>query len=163
MRNRASPRRRTPQFCSKRTTSTTGLHRSKGDENDTGLLSESVLQAKSSIDHSWICVPPYSRHHNIALTPCLFPTPKLNYAPCHGALFCPLQSSEWVGVNCVPWCRARGWKGAWSEDRNLESRSFSAAKIRKETGRGGVTTARETTSQEKLLRSFQVNSHSESS
>ena len=56
-------------------------------------------------------------------------------------------------------CRARGWKGAWSEDRNLESRRFSAAKIRKETGRGGVTTARETTSQEKLLRSFQVNSH----
>ena len=96
---------------------------------------------------------------SLLLPPCLFPTPKLNHAPCHGALFCPLQSSEWVGVSCVLGCRSRGWKGAWSEDRNLESRSFSAAKIRKETGRGGVTTARETTSQEKLLRSFQVNSH----
>ena len=93
------------------------------------------------------------------MPPYLFPAHKLNYAPCPGALFCPLQSSEWVGVSCVLGCRSRGWKGAWSEDRNLESRSFSAAKIRKETGRGGVTTARETTSQEKLLRSFQVNSH----
>ena len=70
---------------------------------------------------------------SLLLPPCLFPTPKLNHAPCHGALFCPLQSSEWVGVNCVLGCRSRGWKGAWSEDRNLESRSFSAAKIRKET------------------------------
>ena len=153
MRNRASPRRRTPQFCSKRTTSTTGLHRSKGDENDTGLLSESMLQAKSSIDHSWICVL-------LTFAALFIPHSQIELCPLPwGSLLSVAIYSEWVGVNCVPWCRARGWKGAWSEDRNLESRSFSAAKIRKETGRGGVTTARETTSQEKLLRSFQVNSH----
>ena len=72
---------------------------------------------------------------SLLLPPCLFPTPKLNYAPCPGALFCSVAiPSEWVGVvDRVPRCRARGWKGAWSEDRNLESRSFSAAKIRKET------------------------------
>ena len=94
MRNRASPRRRTPQFCSKRTTSTTGLHRSKGDENDTGLLSESMLQAKSSIDHSWICVL-------LTFAALFIPHSKLNYAPCPGALsFVPLLHSEWAGEKC---------------------------------------------------------------
>ena len=135
MRNRASPRRRTPQFCSKRTTSTTGLHRSKGDENDTGLLSESMLQAKSSIDHSWICVL-------LTFAALFIPHSKLNYAPCPGARSLLFRYFIVSGpVKSVLWCRAHGWKGAWSEDRNLESRSFSAAKIRKETGRGGTTTA----------------------
>ena len=91
MRNRASPRRRTPQFCSKRTTSTTGLHRSKGDENDTGLLSESMLQAKSSIDHSWTRVPPYSRHHNIALV----------YSPLPNRIMPPALGLSFVRCNLV--------------------------------------------------------------